>query len=114
MDGPIQWDAYMMGGAAGPVVDLLEWQLPPPVGTPYDVVNHLGFSRLCFMLSEFDGLYAKLRVRDVPCLSAPICHCSVWIRDAASSHRSSAMAARTAASFSATDDPDHDGPSVPV
>ena len=44
----VQWDAWMMAGAdgfGGPVVDLLEWKVPVPVGSA-DSSNGTGFQRL--------------------------------------------------------------------
>jgi catechol 2,3-dioxygenase-like lactoylglutathione lyase family enzyme len=44
-----QWDAFMMTaghGGPGPVVDLLEWKVPPPTGRPHESTVALGFSRL--------------------------------------------------------------------
>jgi catechol 2,3-dioxygenase-like lactoylglutathione lyase family enzyme len=44
-----QWDAFMMTcsqGVSGPVVDLLEWKIPPPTGRPHESTVALGLSRL--------------------------------------------------------------------
>lgn len=45
----VQWDAFMMSGADGmraPVVDLLEWKVPEPVGHPPGATTAYGFSAL--------------------------------------------------------------------
>ncbi len=52
-----RWDAFILGtpGAprgAPPVVDLLEWKVPRPVGRPYASANQLGFASL--VLSRAD------------------------------------------------------------
>lgn len=71
LEGQIQWDAYMMSGTVGPVVDLLEWKLPKPTGTPYEQANHLGLFRLCFMVPDVGALYERLLAQNVSCLSPP-------------------------------------------
>lgn len=45
----VQWDAFMMTGPDGmlaPVVDLLEWKVPAPVGEPPGATTAYGFSAL--------------------------------------------------------------------
>lgn len=58
-----QWDAWILhddrGLGAGLVVDLLEWQIPPPTGRPNGAAD-LGFNRIGFYVSDLDGLYARL------------------------------------------------------
>ena len=75
MDGSVQWDAYMVADARGqgvPVVDLLEWKQPKPVGRPYAEINHLGFSALCLGVPDVAALHAELAAAGVPCVSAPV------------------------------------------
>lgn len=60
----VQWDAWIMhdhrGPAASPGLDLLEWKLPEPYGVPYEVANHVGFYRLCYLVPSIDEAYARL------------------------------------------------------
>jgi len=75
LPGDVEWDAHILqyGHALGSTaLDLLEWKLPPPVGSPYAEAHHLGAFRLCFLVRDIDALYQRLRARDVPCLSAPV------------------------------------------
>jgi catechol 2,3-dioxygenase-like lactoylglutathione lyase family enzyme len=57
------WDAWILhddrGFGTGLVVDLLEWQEPPPTGTPSTAAD-LGFNRIGFSVSDLDDLYARL------------------------------------------------------
>lgn len=47
LDGPAQWDAWMMSdGRPNPVIDLLEWKVPAPVGTPHVGDDALGMIAL--------------------------------------------------------------------
>ncbi len=47
IDGDARWDAWMMSdGRANPVVDLLEWQTPRPVGRPHAIDTGLGMVAL--------------------------------------------------------------------
>ncbi len=47
IDGAAQWDAWMMSdGRANPVIDLLEWKQPLPVGRPQPA-DGLGLAALC-------------------------------------------------------------------
>ncbi len=59
-----QWDAFMMTGwqgGTGPVIDLLEWKVPPPTGRPHESTVALGFSRL---LVTSPGVEASTVVTD--------------------------------------------------
>ena len=75
LEGDGQWDAFMMvdgrGQGAAPAVDLLEWKLPRPVGTPYQPANHLGMFRVCFMTPDIDATYAKALELGAEMLSPP-------------------------------------------
>ena len=74
MPGNVQWDAWMMADARWPegsVVDLLEWKLPQPEGTPYAPANHLGMFRICLLAPDLDALYARAQEQGVACLSPP-------------------------------------------
>src|SRR3954453_16097675 len=59
----IQWDAYALADARGPgwgpVLDLLEWNVPAPTGTPYPAANHLGFYRLCYLVPSVADAHAR-------------------------------------------------------
>lgn len=49
IDGDAQWDAWMMSdGRTNPVVDLLEWKVPIPVGHPYQTADSVGLAQLRF------------------------------------------------------------------
>jgi glyoxylase I family protein len=71
----VQWDAWILndrrGFGVGTVLDLLEWQVPRPTGTPYPAANHLGFGRLGFASEDVDGLYERLVAAGVDCTGAP-------------------------------------------
>src|SRR6187431_395705 len=57
-----QWDAWILtgdNGYDGVALDLLEWQVPPPVGSP-PAANRLGFSRLGLVTRDVDGLHERL------------------------------------------------------
>jgi catechol 2,3-dioxygenase-like lactoylglutathione lyase family enzyme len=70
-----QWDAWILndrrGFGVGTVLDLLEWQVPRPAGTPYPAANHLGFGRLGFASEDVDGLYEQLVAAGADCTGAP-------------------------------------------
>jgi glyoxylase I family protein len=69
-----QWDAWILTGARGyegVVLDLLEWQTPPPTGHPYSSAAHLGFARLGVQVRDLDGLAARLGAAGVDCLGPP-------------------------------------------
>jgi catechol 2,3-dioxygenase-like lactoylglutathione lyase family enzyme len=59
----IQFDAYALadgrGPGWGPVLDLLEWKVPAPVGAPYPAANHLGFYRLCYLVPSVAEVYDR-------------------------------------------------------
>ncbi len=68
------WDAWILHddrGFDGAVVDLLEWQVPRPVGAPPTVANTLGFARLGFTTADLDGTHARLRTAGVAHLTDP-------------------------------------------
>ncbi|MEQ8839596.1 MAG: VOC family protein [Acidimicrobiales bacterium] len=47
IDGPAQWDAWMMSdGRANPVIDLLEWKVPAPGRPPHSSPDALGMIAL--------------------------------------------------------------------
>ncbi len=76
IDGDAQWDAWMMSdGRANPVVDLLEWKVPAPVGRPYDSPDSVGMVKLRFRspsvtettaLTDPDGTLLELRPDEDP------------------------------------------------
>jgi len=63
-----QWDAWILhdsrGFGAGLVIDLLEWQVPRPTGTP-NTAGDLGFNRLGIYVSDIDACYARLEADGV-------------------------------------------------
>ncbi len=59
----VQWDAWIMAGddaSGGVVLDLLEWKVPPPSGSPPDSLAELGFCRLCILSDDLAGLHRRL------------------------------------------------------
>ena len=68
-----RWDAFILGTpdvprGSPPVVDLLEWKVPHPVGRPYASANQLGFAGLVLSprgpVGTARGLDAGQRRRD--------------------------------------------------
>lgn len=47
--------------AEAPVLDLVQFQDPPPQGTPYATLNNIGICRIAFTVDDIDKTYAKLR-----------------------------------------------------
>ena len=47
--------------AEAPVLDLVQFQDPPPQGTPYATLNNIGICRIAFSVDDIDRTYAKLR-----------------------------------------------------
>ena len=59
----VQWDAWIMAGDDAPegvVLDLLEWEVPRPEGSPPASVTELGFGRLCVLTDDLAGLHRRL------------------------------------------------------
>lgn len=59
----VQWDAWILSGDDAPdgaVLDLLEWQVPGPAGSPPATVTELGFGRLCILTDDLAGLHQRL------------------------------------------------------
>jgi catechol 2,3-dioxygenase-like lactoylglutathione lyase family enzyme len=70
----VQWDAWILQdsrGFAGPGLDLLQWKLPEPVGTPYPVANHLGLTRIGVAVPDLDTAHRRIAELGHRCLSAP-------------------------------------------
>ena len=78
LDGLAAWDAWMLhdhrGPFAAPVVDLLEWLVPAPVGVPYESPDRPGLTGLRFMvpatgettmLTDPDGVRLSFEAGDV-------------------------------------------------
>lgn len=68
-----QWDAWILTGDRGydgVVLDLLEWQVPPPAGSP-PVASALGFSRLGFVCPDLDDAHRRLVEAGVDCFGPP-------------------------------------------
>jgi catechol 2,3-dioxygenase-like lactoylglutathione lyase family enzyme len=69
-----QWDARILSGETGydgVALDLLEWQVPPPSGTPYAPANHVGFTRLGLVTRNVDAAYERLSAAGVDCFGPP-------------------------------------------
>ena len=59
----VQWDAWILKGDAGyesPVLDLLQWTVPTPVGIAVSDPTQTGFTRLTFTTPDLDALHARL------------------------------------------------------
>ena len=59
----VQWDAWIMAGDDAPdgvVLDLLEWKVPLPSGSPPTSLTELGFGRLCILSDDLAGLHRRL------------------------------------------------------
>ena len=59
----VQWDAWIMSGDdafGGVVLDLLEWKVPPPSGSPPASLAELGFGPLCILSDDLAGLHQRL------------------------------------------------------
>jgi glyoxylase I family protein len=52
-------------------IDLLEFQAPPPEGTPYPYLNHTGIARMCLHSSDIQRDYRVLKEKGVQFLSDP-------------------------------------------
>jgi glyoxylase I family protein len=58
----VAWDAWMMhsdDGMDGLSLDLLEWKVPAPTGTPPTTTGEPGFNRLVISTPDLDGTVAK-------------------------------------------------------
>lgn len=43
-----------------PMIDMIQFVDPPPQGSPYPVLNHLGIARLCFQVDDIDAAAERL------------------------------------------------------
>lgn len=71
----VQWDAWILQGDAGaatPVLDLLEWTVPAPTGSPVTDPTTTGFNRLAFTTPDLDALHARLVDAGAAVRSAPL------------------------------------------
>ena len=69
-----QWDAWILTGDRGydgVVLDLLEWQVPPPGARAAAGANRLGFSRLGFTVPDVDEAHRRFTDAGVDCFGAP-------------------------------------------
>lgn len=72
---PCQWDAHFLSLPGEPdafLLDLLEWQVPRPIGHPYPNANHLGIFRLALIVDQIDAVHAELETNGVECLTPAI------------------------------------------
>lgn len=69
IDGPAAWDAWMMhdhrGPFSAPVVDLLEWLVPTPLGAPYTDPAAAGLAGLRFVVPSVSALADRLAPEQV-------------------------------------------------
>src|SRR3954468_3265998 len=59
---PVQWTGVLLGdhrGGRGPLVDLLQWKLPPTEGTAAGDLTHLGLSALRFAVTDVERAVAS-------------------------------------------------------
>lgn len=59
---PVQWQGVLLGdhrGGRGPLVDLLQWKLPPTEGVAAGELTHLGLSALRFGVSDMERAVAS-------------------------------------------------------
>jgi catechol 2,3-dioxygenase-like lactoylglutathione lyase family enzyme len=73
-EGKALWDAYLMHDARGAQatgIDLLQWEIPRPVGRPHPALNHLGLARLCIRVPDLDELHARLAAAGSPIAAPP-------------------------------------------
>ena len=52
-------------------IDLLEFQAPPPGGTPYRSLNNTGIARMCLHTSDIQRDYQALKAKGVEFISEP-------------------------------------------
>jgi glyoxylase I family protein len=52
-------------------IDLLEFQNPPPSGTPYAHLAHTGIARMCLKTRDIQQAYLTLKAQGVEFLSEP-------------------------------------------
>jgi catechol 2,3-dioxygenase-like lactoylglutathione lyase family enzyme len=61
---PVQWRGVFLADhrdGRGPVVDLLEWIVPPTEGVAYERADHLGLVALRFRAPDLDAISDRLR-----------------------------------------------------
>jgi catechol 2,3-dioxygenase-like lactoylglutathione lyase family enzyme len=79
----VQWDAWILhdhrGPTASPGLDLLEWKLPVSGGLPYPAANHLGFYRLCYLVSSVDAIHGRFGDAGANVVAPPA---TVWLDEA--------------------------------
>ena len=59
-------------GAAGTLLDVVEWKKPRTKGKPYAQMNHLGIPRMAFLVDDVDGLCETLLRKGVHFVSDPV------------------------------------------
>lgn len=60
----VLWDGWILQGDlgyGGLSLDLLEWQVPPPGGSPPQSMHEPGFHRLCFTVPDLDDTLDVIR-----------------------------------------------------
>ena len=71
------WDAWILVGAngfAGGAIDLLEWQVPQPIGAPPAALYESGFQRLGLRVTDLDAAIANTTARGGTVWSEPNVH----------------------------------------
>ena len=70
----VQWDAWILHGDQGNqgvILDLLEWQVPRPQGTPRHRATDVGFSRLSIRVPDLAAAHARLVEMGADCWTEP-------------------------------------------
>jgi len=70
----VAWDAWMMqgdDGIAGLALDLLEWRVPRPTGSPGDL-GAPGFDRLVVCVTDLDGVLAAMQTVGGAIVGGPV------------------------------------------
>ncbi len=73
----VQWDASILVGAAGfdgGAIDLLEWQVPAPVGRPPAALDQPGFQRIGVSVIDLDQTCAAVAATGGTVWGEPIVH----------------------------------------
>jgi catechol 2,3-dioxygenase-like lactoylglutathione lyase family enzyme len=71
-----RWDAWIMSGesAAGSVIDLLQWQVPEPVGAPPANIHTQGFQRVGVLVPDLDAAMRAAQQHGGDVWSEPVHH----------------------------------------
>lgn len=51
-----------------PMLDMIQFIDPPPQGSPYPALNHLGIARICFQVGDIEAAERRLIEQDIETL----------------------------------------------